>query len=295
MLMGEHAVLNGARAICCAVNRRVTVRAEIQPERRIDISSALGEFRTSLDNPETDPSFAFVLQACAAMAEELPGGVKVLIESEMSPTLGLGSSAAVTVAACAALRALAGRDCAATLLFDQALDIVRAVQGRASGADCAASALGGMVGYRMDPRELWRLEHACPISLVYSGYKRKTAEVIELVRARQSDFPEGFNKLYELIHETVSEALQAVEDEDWPRLGMLMNFNHGLMESLGVCDPSLARIVHELRACAGVWGAKISGSGLGDCVVALGIPPADAPLSGERIDVAVDESGVLLD
>jgi mevalonate kinase len=295
MLMGEHAVLNGARAICCAVNRRVTVTAEIQQERRIDISSALGEFRTSLDNPETDPSFAFVLQACSAMAEELPGGVKLLIESEMSTTLGLGSSAAVTVAACAALRALAGRDCAPPLLFDQALAVVRAVQGRASGADCAASALGGMVGYRMDPRELWRLEQACPISLVYSGYKRKTAEVVELVRARQAEFPEGFNKLYELVHETVSEALRAVEDGDWARLGMLIDFNHGLMESLGVCDPTLARIVHELRACEGVWGAKISGSGLGDCALALGIPHAAAALSGERVDVAIDESGVLVD
>ena len=45
-----------------------------------------------------------------------------------------------------------------------------------------------------------------------------------------------------------------------------------LMEQLGVCDDTLKDMVTKLQSDAGVLGAKISGSGLGDCVLSLGIP-----------------------
>lgn len=295
MLMGEHSVLQGGRALSAAVNRRVTVLLRRRPERRISIESSLGQIETSLDNPEYGGKFDFVLRALGRIADHMEEGISAEICSDIPATVGLGSSAAVTVATCAAARALAGLESSRGLVMDEAVSVVRAVQGKASGADCAASVWGGAVGYRIDPLECVPLDRDCPLTLVYCGYKRKTAEVIELVGQRRRLFAEGFNKLDELVSMTVSEGIAAFAGGQWERLGFLMDFNHGLMESMGVANRDLARIVHRLRAQEGILGAKISGSGLGDCAVALGTPPANADLGGERIEVEIDRKGVVVE
>ncbi|MGB0732694.1 MAG: GHMP kinase, partial [Pontibacterium sp.] len=64
--------------------------------------------------------------------------------------------------------------------------------------------------------------------------------------------------------------------------------------SLGVCDKTIAEIIWLMRECKGVQGAKISGSGLGDCVVALGAVPASA-MCYEAIPVNVSKTGVVID
>ena len=42
------------------------------------------------------------------------------------------------------------------------------------------------------------------------------------------------------------------------------------MEDLGVCDDTLSDIVTTLRSMPDILGTKISGSGLGDCVLGIG-------------------------
>lgn len=295
MLFGEHSVLRGSRAVCAAVNRRVTVSLHARPECRISIESELGRMDAPLDNPEYGGPFDFVLRAVARYSDVIAGGVAIEIDSDLPTTVGLGSSAAVAVAACAAVRALAGIDTSAGPVMDEAISVVRSVQGRASGADCAASARGGLVGYRLDPFECTSVEQSHPLTLVYCGYKRKTAEVVELVEQRRKEFPEGFNKLNELASLTASESLAAFAAGDWERVGFLMDFNHGLMESMGVANADLARIVHRLRAEDGIFGAKISGSGLGDCAVALGSAGAGSDLGGERIEVEIERNGLVVE
>lgn len=291
MLMGEHAVLNGSRCIVCAVNRRISIACSAINDRKIEIQSKLGAFESPLDNPEPESPFQFAVMAVAHLKDALPGGISLKIESDIPETVGLASSAAVTVASCGAARRLAGLDCSPELVLDASISVVQSVQGRASGADVAAAALGGVLGYRMEPREIFRIEKTFPLALVYSGYKRPTPEVIEIVETRRQQFPEEFNVLYELVHSTVTEALQAIEIEDWRRLGTLMNFNHGLMDAMGVNNADLAKIVFALRRCADIEGAKISGAGLGDCVVGLG-KPNSSDLGGELINVELTTKGL---
>ena len=58
---------------------------------------------------------------------------------------------------------------------------------------------------------------------------------------------------------------------DWKEFGELMNIHQGLLESLGVGTAQLARLVYAARKC-GAFGAKLSGAGGGDCMVALAEP-----------------------
>jgi len=291
MLMGEHAVLDGSRCIVSAINKRVAVTCNPIEDRRIVIDSALGHFETDLDEPELKPPFDFATAAIAHLNEEIPGGVELEIKSEIDSKVGLGSSAAVVAAASAIARRLAGLQCAPKLVMEHALSVIRFIQGRGSGADVAASTIGGVIGYRMDPREIFEFDNCIPLTLVYCGYKRPTPEVIDLVRDHKKKFPEGFIALYELLNATVTEALEAIEKEDWHRLGFLANFNQGLMESMGVNNADLSRIVYALRESPGIYGAKISGSGLGDCVIGIGTT-STKELAGEVIEIAPSKTGL---
>ena len=42
------------------------------------------------------------------------------------------------------------------------------------------------------------------------------------------------------------------------------------MKQLGVSDSTLESIIEALNGCVGTYAAKISGSGLGDCVLGIG-------------------------
>src|SRR5512139_682720 len=51
-------------------------------------------------------------------------------------------------------------------------------------------------------------------------------------------------------------------------VGELMNINHGLLESLGVGDVMLNKLIYQARD-KGALGAKLTGAGRGGCMFAL--------------------------
>lgn len=294
MLFGEHAVLHGKRALVCAVSSRLTVRLTPRSDRRVRIESSLGRHETSLDAPEPSIPFRFVMAALAHGRAGLPGGFDLAIDSEFPPTVGLGSSAAVTVAALAALDAHAGRATEREALVRAAREVIRHVQGAGSGADAAASVFGGIVAYRAEPPAIRRIAQTPPLTLVYSGAKMPTPEVIRRVEAARTAMPTVFNAIYEAMNLVAEEATAAIEQANWTRTGALMNVAQGLMDAIGVNNAALASIVHALRADPAVLGAKISGSGLGDCVVALGRPARPDP-SLQEIPVSISPEGLIVE
>lgn len=293
MLMGEHAVLFGHRALACAVDKYIHVELTPRSDRLFIIDSALAQYQATLDNPGDDARLSFVLASVRRFGAQLPGGFELRIRSEFSHTVGLGSSAAVTAAAIAALLAYAEGDVADNArLFDEALAVVHEVQdGRGSGTDLVASVYGGLIAYTVAPRQIEALPGIPPVCLYYAGYKTKTPDVLRLVEQRSSSQPQLYSGLYRLMHDTTVAAEQAIRSAQWAELGKLMNIYQGLMEALGVCDATLSDMLWRLRAADTIQGAKISGSGLGDCVVALG-SNSGVDMPYEEIPVAVSARGV---
>ncbi len=294
MLFGEHAVLHGKRAIVCAASARLTVRLAPRADRRVTVESALGRHETTLDAPAPSEPFRFVMAALRHEGAALPGGFDLHIDSEFPPTIGLGSSAAVTVATLAALAAFGGRTPPREALVRTARDVIRGVQGAGSGADAAASTFGGIVAYRADPLAIRRIAQTPAVTLVYSGAKTPTPEVIRRVEASRAAMPAVFNSVYETMNRVAEEATMAIEQANWTRVGALMNVAQGLMDAIGVNNEALSAIIHALRADPGVLGAKISGSGLGDCVVALGRPSRPPP-AWQEIPVSVSPEGLVVE
>lgn len=294
MLLGEHAVLHGRRALVAAVDRRITVTAGERTDRVLHIQSALGEYRGELDRLPDAAPFRFVLAAVRARAGRLPCGLDLTIESTFSDQVGLGSSAAVTVAATVALEALAGAPPTPVALHQDCLETILSVQGAGSGSDLAAAIFGGVVEYRLQPRWIRPLPGRPPILLMYCGFKTPTPEVIRIVEAHRAADPARIDQVFDRMDKSTSQAAEAVVRGDWIECGRIFNENHCLMQALGVSNRELDEIQALLASLPGVYGAKISGSGLGDCVLALGSADLRAP-PYPVIPASISTQGVSID
>ncbi len=294
MLLGEHAVLHGHPALVASIAHRVTARASTFEPGKARILSALGERVVSLDAIDASEPLEFVCAAIESVADHLTEGLELSIEADMPPDIGFGTSAAVTVACRAAVHALLGQPISPDELHRDCLDLVRGIQGRASGADVAASVYGGVLLYRTDPVSIESLKAAPPLVVAYSGHKEKTADVIAMVDARHHEQADLVNALFDVAGNLSIQASDVTREGEWSLLGQCLNAGQEVMESLGVSNDHLESMIEELRNAPGVRGAKISGAGLGDCIVGIGNAEG-ATLSYELLPASVDSQGVRIE
>ncbi|MCY7403466.1 MAG: hypothetical protein LH475_02320 [Cryobacterium sp.] len=168
-LLGEYAVLEGAPALLTAVDRRVRVRIEeSDSERWLLDAPGLGIHNLSLQPdgalpPALDRSTReklrlfdavrrAVAESGAAVSTAAPRALSISIDSsELSLggyKLGLGSSAAVSVALTAGLAHVRSLNFDKGALFEVAVAAHRQAQdGVGSGADVAAAVNGGLISY----------------------------------------------------------------------------------------------------------------------------------------------------
>ncbi len=157
VIWGEYAVLAGAPAMVMAVNRyaRAAVRKEGE---NWHITSRGFRGRANLDarsllrRPPAEATgvVAVIRAALAAMGDPpLPPGMRIELDTSafhhQGEKLGIGSSAAVSAAACAALAAELGQPFSESL----ALATHRHLQGKeGSGLDIAAACTGGLLRFQ---------------------------------------------------------------------------------------------------------------------------------------------------
>lgn len=272
-LTGEHAVLHGKAAIVCAIDQRITVTLIPNQTKCITLNSEkFGKFETKLNNIEITKPYHFILTALSQFPITLPSGFSLTIESEFSHEMGLGSSAAVTVATIAALQKWLPGEINLDNIFQLAKKAILTIQGHGSSADTAASVYGGTLFYRAQPLEIEKLKYNPPLSLVYSGSKMPTPEVIAIIEKNRQQSSDKFAQLFAKIEKTSLDAKLAISRKDWQQLGKVCNIAHDLMKQLGASNDLLDIMTKNLCKKITIFGAKISGAGLGDCVVGIGKP-----------------------
>lgn len=293
MLMGEHAVLREKHAFVVSVDQRLHVYLKPRKDRLVRIYSSLGEFECSLDKVEIKEPYKFILALIKQFQKHFDNGFDLEVKSDFSSTVGLGSSAAVLVATTEALLTFLGFKLRShEILFDIAYKALLKVQGQGSGADLAASILGGIVCYRSNPFAWIKLSvDLPPITLVYSGYKTPTPEVIQFVNAAYAKDPKKFTQIFDAIDEATLLAKEALENEDLTGFLHAFKSNQQLMTEMGVVDDTLQKIVEFLSQDPAILAAKVSGSGLGDCV--LGIGKAKSTDSYTLITAQLSDQGVM--
>lgn len=291
MLLGEHAVVYGHPCLVTAVDRRVWVSVERTTDGLVHLSApdlSVDDWTVPLARVCTTDSprgarFLRAVVCCMAQHHSLAGGLRLETHSSFSDELGLGSSAAVTIAAVTALSEFMGLELSKGALFALGHEAVQSVQGVGSGFDLAASLYGGTLRFcrpRQATQEAAWGYHCCPPSVVslgtdplplivgYSGTKADTTFLVSRVARRFERQPALISEIFDGMSRLVEEGREALLTRDWRRLGRAMSLSQSLLDALGVSTPKLAQLV-SVAEDAGAYGAKLSGAGGGDCMVAL--------------------------
>lgn len=307
MLLGEHAVVYGRPCIVTAVGQRMKATVTFTDDAVMELTAKdvkIERYSKSLKDlgqGEIPKGAGFVELAVRNFAERHPlrQGVRIETVSEFSSQFGFGSSSASTVSVLKALSELSGVALDARAIFDLAFKTILDVQGKGSGFDVAAATYGGTLLYKVGGKVIEPMEAAdLPLIVGYTGIKADTVTLINAVKEKAKKYPEVIEGAYTEIGWLVERAVAAFHGKDWKTLGECMDFNQGYLETLGVSGLKLAQMIHAARD-AGAWGAKLSGAGKGDCMVALASSDRSAAVKdalrvvgGEVVEVPSHASGV---
>lgn len=258
MLFGEHAVVYGYPSIVTAVSSRLYV----------DIETIKSGFK--IESPQVK-DVRFVEETIRIFKEKHPFdfGLSIKTKSDFSSQYGFGSSSAVTVALLYGLSEINQLNLSKKEIFDLGYQINLNVQGVGSGFDIAAATYGGTLyfltgGKQIEPLEITDL----PLVVVYSGVKGDTPKIVKKLRKKINGNKSFYFKIFEQIKEIVDQARFFLEKKNWFMIGKLMNENHQLLRKIGVSTEKLDYLCQKAIE-AGAFGAKLSGAGGGDCMIAI--------------------------
>lgn len=269
MLIGEHAVLRGHDSICCAIDHEIKVILSIRDDDKVIVNSRIACHETDINKLSDHPKLSFVMECLRASF--LPSGINIDIESEkLPPNIGFGSSAAVVSALLGVLNFWIFQKIDQYSIHQQGLEIIKKIQGRGSGADLAASIFGGVVSYKINPVEINFLKYNIKkLTFVYCGYKKSTSDVLKIIE----DAENKNNKLYKSIFKQMGiiskNSIKSWREENLSEVYSYFCKYHQLMCEIGLNTKEIDKIVCLMKN-AGLNGVKISGSGLGDCVLGFG-------------------------
>jgi mevalonate kinase len=297
MLFGEHAVVYDRPCIVTAVDLRVRVSVKILATDEVTIHSPTHSLPhvTDASGLLTSKLLPSHIKFVALAIKKFWGyigetfGVHVITQSEFTESYGLGSSSAVTVATIKALSQATNRDISVEDVFKLGYKtVLEAQEGAASGFDVAAAVYGGTLYFVTGGKVIMPITiiDELPLVVGYSGVKANTVEYVRKVADRRERYPKIVDLTMDNIESIVKDAKPALEQGDYEKLGQLMNLNQGYLHALGVSTYELDFLIHAARL-NGAYGAKLSGAGAGDCMIAL--------VSSEnrsKVENAIDQSGI---
>ncbi|HEX7324572.1 MAG TPA: hypothetical protein VF292_04350 [Rhodanobacteraceae bacterium] len=300
VLLGEYAVLEGAPALVLAVDRRASVTltpsgtgdwAIVSPTLRMEARLRVAD-GTAAWTGAAPLELAWIATLLARWPHtpgvapqrvELQSDAFYLEHAGQRVKLGLGSSAALTVALLGALHALDGTPQPA---LDAVIDAHRAIQhGRGSGIDIAASLGGGLSRFQLDAaRAASRTPLPWPEPLrwrcVFSGRATSTSAMLARVAAWRARNPSAFERHTRELTTIAARGANAVANHD---PATFLSSMRGYADALARFGTAAATDIasHEHRAIGALADAcgcvyKSCGAGGGDVGVTFGVD--DDPL-----------------
>lgn len=287
ILFGEHSVVYGHPALALPLHS-LRMRARVRPVVGDSTLEGLG-YHGSLK--DSGGAFASVRRAIEVALDYAGApGVSVAVEtsSDFPPERGLGSSAASAGAVIRAILNAMDVSADGQRLFELTQQAERIAHGRPSGLDAVATAARGPIHFHSGRMRLVRMRLDAPIVVADSGVHGSTREAVSGVRVRYEHDHEGIGRILVGLGELARAAVRDVRVGDAHALGNKMNRAQVLLARLGVSDSRLDALTRAARQ-AGALGAKLTGGGLGGCVIAVAGSLADAA----RIRVALREAGAV--
>jgi hydroxymethylglutaryl-CoA reductase len=287
ILLGEHAVVYGSRAIAAPLP--LAVRARV-----VDVNDGVwlvvprwGVEHLLNRDPARRRSFE---RPAGVILEELgltERSMRIEVFPEIPRAMGLGGSAAVAVAIIRALDRHFELGLSEAQVNELAFRSERVAHGTPSGIDNTVATYGRPILYRAgSPPEMHPIDLPRPITFVVgmTGVESLTARMVARVRDAWTKYRPVYDRIFAGIDGLTGQAVEAIESYDLARLGDLMNVCQGLLNGLQVSSRELEELI-EIAREHGALGAKLTGGGGGGSMIALS---AD---DGSAIAAAIKAAG----
>jgi len=314
ILLGEHAVVYGAPALVIPVPQ---LTATATATRLPDPGGGADKISFALAGPGTasvTPLAADGLQRLVAELKERTAIVErvcvdVLIDCAIPQGRGLGSSAACARAVVLALADVFDRRLDARVVFDLVQVSEKVAHGRASGIDALGTGatsplffLDGTArelpvamsrdGCAPSPERTDRRAGASRPSgfgglfvIADSGVGGSTKDAVELVRRRFERDAKAQETFVRRVSSLTHAAMRDLAHGRQSDFGARLTENHRLLHEVGISTDRIDALVDAALAAGGL-GAKITGGGLGGCMVALAGDPDRAEAVVRRLHEA---------
>jgi phosphomevalonate kinase len=305
ILLGEYAVLEGAHALVTAINRFARVEVESSERRfhqlkvenlniptidfHLDSSGKVSFDRHITSDLEDTLKFftetcefvnSFVLSCDRSI---MPCTINLdtsqFYNSVNNTKLGLGSSAALTVALFIALTEYSGCPVTMPQLFSNAMQIHHRAQGQmGSGIDIAASVYGGILDYSIDLIEAEEPKHInvfkdIHIVPVWSGKPSSTRYFLSQLNSFRENNRISYQTIMGKLIYLAGSGCEAYKRQNQNNFLQIVHDYYKTLENLGkasgagIISPDHAAIAKIVRTAGGVY--KPSGAGGGDLGVAF--------------------------
>ncbi len=289
ILMGEHSVVYNYPAIALPFTK-ARIEAIVSPSLYQSHTLSSDYFRGFLNEaPET---LANVVRGVDLTLEsfKLPNDpLHLSIQSTIPVGRGMGSSAAVVVAL---VRAICDyyhhpiSDYQLHFIVNQAEVIAHE---STSGIDTLMASTDTPIIYRKSKHPLaFKFSMDALLIVADSGQEGHTKEAVLKVRRLRESRPDFVRNTMQSIGNFVQQAYEAILQNDRIELGRLMTYNHYYLNQLAVSNTRLDSIVNAAWI-AGALGAKLTGGGLGGCVIAL----AEDATTAHAIEIAMQKAGAV--
>ena len=267
ILVGEHAVVYGQAAI--AIPFPLKIRAQVRKSfGEITISSLL---YTGImhDMPSEMNGISECIKNALMHLNKPLKDLHISVNSEIPLGRGLGSSAAVATAIVRGIFLFFNKELTQEELYSLVEISESHAHGKPSGIDMMAVANHSPIYFK-------RQEGACSLNapkslfmvVADSGKIGETRRAVELVKQNRLINAVQIDATVKRIGDITERAKEAIVTGELTTLGTLLNQNQQELNLLGVSNESLNRMV-VLALKAGAIGAKLTGGGMGGCMIAL--------------------------
>ena len=301
-LIGDHTDYNEGFVLPMAIDRYTAVAGAVRTDRAIRVGSTLGGDFVTLAEDETDAGWTRYVRGVVELCRETgldAGGLDLWIESSVPTGSGLSSSAALCVGIATLIETLSGRTLGAMKkaglcqrvehgyagvpcgIMDQAV-IAGADPGSAMLLDCRSLSTERV---EIDESEVAVLvaDTRQARTLAGSAYADRRAACAEAARRLGvdslrdvGDEPGGEDEVMRCARHVVTEnaRVQTFAEEvragRWAEAGAIMHASHAsLRDDFRITGEALDAMAMCAQSIDGVYGARMTGGGMGGCAVVL--------------------------
>ena len=266
ILLGEHAVVYGKPAVALAIDMPFSC-------------SVTASDHNSLNGIPIDvnrhPHIQYIFSRLNV------NNLSISTWSDIPSGSGLGSSAALSTSLDAAIRNMTDQDMDLVEIAKDSFEAEYYAQGKASPLDTSTCTFGNGIAINVDDPDthLWEAKKEDGRWLVsktdipemtfvigYTGIKAPTKPLVEKVR-KYKEHNRFASEVIDEIELITRQGIKDMKRNDVVALGRIMTKNHKLLSILGVSCNELNKLVNATERHS--YGAKLTGSGGGGCMIAL--------------------------